>query len=260
MRAESLKGFESVPVLVALYQPTDQMVTRLARLSESVSLYVFDNSIRAHRENLTLATYEHCPHNAGIVGALGWMLSISRERGVSAFVFFDQDTIFDAGTVRHLSEDFISFGCTAALVHYSSEPQVREKVRFVINSGSLFRVDELLAVWGDVQSYFVDAVDLAICASIRRNGGSLLSRWAPGIDHLSDQGFRRVRLFGAVRSVKAYPKTRRAEFYRGHSRLLCFLLRNRRIADFFAVAKFVASFGVGQAWADILVKVGRGVA
>jgi hypothetical protein len=246
----------TIPVLVALYRPTDKILARLAKLSGSIDLYVFDNSMESHREKLPLVTYQHCSANAGIVGAFDWMLFQSRGKKIPSFVFFDQDTIFDDETIRYISKDFLASGSIAALVHYSGRPQARQYIRFVINSGSVFRVEGLSSVWGDVRSYFVDAVDLAVCASMRCKGGSILSRWAPGIDHYSEQGFRRVRVFGGVWLVKVYPKVRRAEFYRGHSRLLGSLVLKRRVVDSLLVAKFIAAFGVTQAWSDLLTMVG----
>lgn len=240
------------PILIVLFNPSDSAINRISNLRNFFDIYLFDNSPKALEELKDSPNYYHAKCNAGITGAMKWMLLNCEKYLLESFVFFDQDTIFTRQTIEYISVKVNQTNSKYGLLHFSSGCHGSSSVRYVINSGTVFFHRVVQDFEGVFDRYFVDAVDLAICYHLRRAGYLIGREWAPNIDHESEQGIVEWRICGIPFRGKKYPEVRRFEFYRAHKRLILDCIKRASLLDVFILLKFTVSFWVEQLKCDFL--------
>ncbi len=256
----------NLPVLVVLYNPSEASLSRLRTRYPHSPFFIFDNSpVSQGAASFDGSVYQWSASNVGISGALVWMLRECKQRGYSHFLFLDQDTVFDGGVFTQVRTELDRLPPEVGIANFTSDAtesprgMTAKNVQFAINSGSVFSVKTLDSVAEQVLSrFFVDAVDLAICVHARHRGFSVVRLRVEGIDHVSEQGFRRAEALGCAWNIKIYSDWRRREFYLSHCRLIADCLRLARFVDAAMVLKFMVGFVVGQLKCDIVLKLGSG--
>lgn len=235
----------NIPVLIVLYQPDENCLKRINSLKSKVDFFIYDNS---EVENVIYdVKYFKSSNNVGLAGAMTWMYHECRRFGETSFLFFDQDTSFNENTINHINNHFSVLDSNDFISHYSSEQKLRGTVDFVINSGTIYPINLLEKCLKHLSNYFVDGVDLLICLNARQNNFSILSNFAPDIDHFSEQGYVNVRIISLCFKLKPYSPWRRREFYKSHFRLLysCLFVR-RDLMPVFKLLKFIITFFYSQ--------------
>jgi hypothetical protein len=245
-----------IPVLIVLYEPDESQLSRIAHVQNDVNLYVFDNSGADNSSSFPKAEYFHASNNLGIAGALFWMLNVGRERRLEHFLFFDQDTLFDRDTIATIEAKVAQAEARTGILHFKSSHRRLGPVRFVINSGSVFRIAPLQLIASSIADYFVDALDLAICHHLRTRGFRIIQNYAPNIDHVSGQGFKTVQIWNRAFQVKPYTPVRRKGFMAAHLKLLGQCLRNFSLLDALHLVCFAVYFSVDQRRTDLLLRRG----
>lgn len=250
-----MKGY-NIPVLIVLYQPDENCLKRIDVLKSKVDFFIYDNS---ENENVIYdVKYFKSINNTGLAGAITWMYHECQRYGKTSFLFFDQDTAFTENTIIHINNHFKVLDSHNLISHYSSEQKLRGKVDFVINSGTIYPIKILEKCITNMSSYFVDGVDLLICLYARHNNFSILSNYAPDIDHFSEQGYIEVGIMSLRFKLKPYAPWRRREFYKSHLRILysC-LVELRDLISAFKLLKFIITFFYSQSLTMLLLSKKR---
>ena len=235
----------NIPVLVVLYNPDINCIKRIESLKSAVDFYIFDNS---SLENIIVdVVYYKSQSNEGLSGAILWMYQECVRSEHKSFLFFDQDTIFSFESLEYINSHFFNMNSFDLISHYSSEQKHRGLVEFVINSGTIYPLKILEKCLINLKKYYVDCVDLTICLTAKQNNFQIISNWAPGIDHFSDQGYYEIN-FGIFKiKLKYYQTSRIKEFYKAHFRLIydsIFIYKS--IPDTMQIFKFLIEFSRGQ--------------
>jgi len=246
----------NIPVLIVLYHPDENCLKRINSLKSKVDFFIFDNS--EVKNVIYDVKYFKSINNVGLAGAITWMCRECQRFGKTSFLFFDQDTAFNENTIIHINDHFSVFDSYDFISHYSSEQKLIGTVDFVINSGTIYPINVLDKCLPQISNYFVDGVDLLICLYARHNNFSILSNFAPDIDHFSEQGYVDVRIFSLCFKLKPYSPWRRREFYKSHFRLLysCFF-ELRDLMSVFKILKFIVTFFYSQSLSKLVLSTKR---
>lgn len=247
------------PVLIVLYNPDENCLLRIKNISSDVEIFIYDNSTEILNHSIQKITnYHHSNKNNGITGGLLWMKELCRVKSITSFIFFDQDTIFNINTIEHITSVCSNEKDLNKISHFTSENKKTGEVEYIINSGTVFKIDLLEKLTKNVLNrYFVDAVDLAICLFGSKIGYKIYTIKTEGIDHHTEQGKITVTLFKNKFELKVYSNVRAIEFYKSHFRLLIDSLKIIKIRSAITILKFIISFTIEFNINKFLLKFGK---
>ncbi len=247
-----------VPLLVVLYYPDKETIFRLLEIQKNSYLHVYDNTPTKNNEYSEIfLNYNKSGKNDGITGAILWMIKQSKLSKINNFIFFDQDTYLEKRIYNLIKNkvDFLTNDIN--IIHFTSKKNNKLNYRFVINSGSIFNINFLIRNIEILNDYFVDAVDLALCAASHNEGCAVQLHVIEGIDHVCGQGYEEWSILFSKQKIKTYKKERRCEFYSAHFKLLRSLIRINQFVDSALIIKFIIGFYLQQFKADFFIKFGQ---
>jgi rhamnosyltransferase len=189
-------------------------------------VYVYDNSpekinSQEFAKNRGNVAYLTCGKNVGLGLGMASVCAQAYYDGHSALLFFDQDTIFKSDTLSFIEEFYINHSdlstkysaITFNEKKFKSLTNINNEhlhnVLLVINSGSLFFLENLKKLNWHNKKYFVDCVDYEFCLNSKISGFEIGEfSFTPGLDHSSEQDDTGYRIFGRIYSMRAYSITR----------------------------------------------------
>ena len=217
----------NIAIGFVIYDSNLDQLNRIHEASRSgFSVYVYDNSpekinsqeFSKNRDNVVYLT---CGKNVGLGMGIASVCAQAYYDGHSALLFFDQDTIFKSDTLSFIEEFYNNHSDLSA--NYSAitfnakniqsltgiESQHINNVLLVINSGSLFLLENLKKLNWHNEKYFVDCVDYEFCLNSKISGFEIGEfSFTPGFDHSSEQDDTGYQIFGQTYSMRAYSLTR----------------------------------------------------
>jgi len=232
-------------------------------------LYVFDNSpdlelVRDACRQLATPRYLTCGRNVGLGVGMASVCAQAYYDGFGALLFFDQDTVFDRGTLSFISE-FQAKKPEVATTHSAvvfnakrvDEATVADRfahrdVLVAISSGSLFYLENLHRIGWHNPTYFVDCVDYEFCLN-SSNHRLLVGECSttPGFDHETEQADHTKTVFGRRRRLRRYSWARMTDAVVASARVLgaALMARNGRFA--FAISRPLA----GYLWWQLVARI-----
>jgi rhamnosyltransferase len=210
-------------VATILYKPNQSTYKRIeAAITGGYRFYIFDNSpgpqsesfINKYKDKIKYFTLNE---NVGIGPALKIMCSTAYYEGNLYFLYFDQDTIYNLGTLDFVSNcinvisDRMNFENKENLFSVTFRDATRKRrgkavnrmvvgkyelytANLTINSGTLFFLKNLRAVGWHDESYKIDGVDYYICLAAMAAGFKVAEIYGtPGLDHNSEQESREYK-------------------------------------------------------------------
>jgi rhamnosyltransferase len=219
-----------------LYNPTANQIDRIINFENSeYSIYIFDNSLSPQSlqfKNKHNFTYIPSELNVGLGSGISKITQKAYLDNFTNLLFFDQDTIFSHRTLDFIDEfvlynrdvlykySCICFKSEKTLVTNNYKFNILE-VDLIINSGSLFNLDNLFKIGWHNTNYFVDGVDYEFCLRSHLHGLKVgINLNAPDYDHVSDQPDRCINFLGRDLLVRKYSLTRINDTLSSYIRLL----------------------------------------
>ena len=232
---------QNVAVGIIIFQPNDSVLQRIREaILGGYRLFIFDNSpdhtlvrdfIRNEADE-SQVTYLTCGKNVGLGFGLSMICAQAYYESFPTLLFFDQDTVYTRKTLEYISDFYskniglsdqyssITFNSKAIDAYNPSTPPVKD-VLLVINSGSLYYLDNLKKMNWHNTKYFVDCVDFSFCLSSSIHRFKLGEHSAtPDFDHLSEQGDTNYKIFGIVLPIRAYRFSRIWDSYTASIKLI----------------------------------------
>jgi rhamnosyltransferase len=230
-----------VAIGIITYNPDRNVLQRLKKtMNCGFKVYIFDNSpdnaiIRDYVNSTTDSsriTYLTCGKNVGLGYGLSALCSHAYYDSFPTLVFFDQDTAYSDDTLQYISnfysknnglaETYSAIAFNSKDINMpASEGSNILNVRLIMNSGSLFFLDNVKKMNWHNTKYFVDCVDYEFClksSNCHFNIGE--HRFTPGFDHCSEQRDQLLKIFGREYPVRAYPHSRVRDFVFASSKLI----------------------------------------
>lgn len=217
----------NIAIGFVIYAPSMEQINRIQEASRlGFPVYVYDNSpdkinsqeFAGNRGNVVYLT---CGKNVGLGLGMASVCAQAYYDGHSALLFFDQDTIFKSDTLNFIEEFYINYpdlstkysAITFNAKKFQSLTSINnqhvQNVLLVINSGSLFFLENVKKLNWHNEKYFVDCVDYEFCLSSKISGFEIGEfSFTPGFDHSSEQDDKGYQIFGRTYSMRAYSLTR----------------------------------------------------
>lgn len=255
-----------------IYDANIDQLNRIHEASRSgFPVYVYDNSpekiiSQEFKKNKDNVNYLTCGKNVGLGLGMASVCAQAYYDGHSALLFFDQDTIFKSDTLVFIEEFYINhldLSAKYSAIAFNAkknrsltdiDSQHIKNVLLVINSGSLFFLENLEKLNWHNEKYFVDCVDYEFCLNSKISGLKIGEfSFTPGFDHSSEQGDTRYQIFGQTYSMRAYSLTRICDTCSASLKLMLksiasgqikfFLVIFRLLVIYIATQLFVRMFG-----------------
>jgi rhamnosyltransferase len=199
-------ALERFAVGFVVYSPGADLLVRVEMLSsKGYAVYIYDNSpevplLRRGIASLKDIKYSTAGKNLGLAIGLSTICAQAHYDSLEALLYFDQDTVFDCGTIEFITQFYRDARsefekCHTAVV-FSSEPMRGagrsrayeiSDVTLAISSGSLFFLRNLKSLGWHNETYFVDGVDYELCLRSLRD-----------ISELPNAGIRQDLIMSAV--------------------------------------------------------------
>lgn len=218
---------KKIAIGFVLYDANIDQLNRIHEASRSgFPVYVYDNSpekinSQEFARNRGNVVYLTCGKNVGLGLGMASVCAQAYYDGHSALLFFDQDTIFKSDTLSFIEEFYINHpdlstkysAITFNAKKFQSltdiDSQHIKNVLLVINSGSLFFLENVKKLNWHNEKYFVDCVDYEFCLKSKISGFEIGEfSFTPGFDHSSEQDDTGYQIFGRTYSMRAYSLTR----------------------------------------------------
>ena len=210
-------------VAAITFEPDALTVERVCRQLSSLS------SLCAVYDNSTTTTAQELVDDAGVEfgvpvlrgtgnrGTAGGINELTRravEVAAEWLTYFDQDTILPPGfgaTMPALAELDTKVAAVGSLMDHQTPGQIRwSSARFLIASGTSWRVQALVDVDGCDQDMFLDVVDQELCLRLRLQGWRLVTDQRRLMHHpIGDDAVRHYKIL-----VSTHPLWRRQLMWR----------------------------------------------
>jgi len=235
-----------------IYRPEVSLLSRVQRAIESgFDVYIFDNSpqqalVRSFCAEQERAHYFTCGKNLGLGFGISFVCAQAFYQNHSALLFFDQDSIFKEETLNFIEDYYLrhpELEPTHSAVAFDASGSDRrqdcfENVALVINSGSLFFLQNLAILNWHNENYFVDGVDYEFCLRSKVNGFKIGKySCTPGFDHSSEQADKKYKIFGRTYAMRAYSLARILDVSKSGLKLILTATFDREIKFAVSVAR-----------------------
>jgi GT2 family glycosyltransferase len=210
-----------------VFNPPSTLLARFElALAADWELFIYDNSptdgrVRSFCAARKKTYYFTSGKNAGLGYGMSTVAAQAYYGGHTVMLFFDQDTDFTHNTLAFVSKFYrlkgslansyssVVFNAKRALGEAASSEFVCRDVLLSISSGSLYFLENLRRLnWFD-ESFFVDCVDYEFCLRSRianfKTGACLNT---PGYDHETEQDDSTYWVFGKLRRLRKYSRSR----------------------------------------------------
>jgi GT2 family glycosyltransferase len=212
--------------VVVLFQPEGELVTRLQRVLNQVSIMVVisndgEGPARLAGLDVTRLTYVQAAGNIGLAAALNQGLTKAAQHGFAWCMLLDQDTVVDEDLVSGLAEahtdcpsrskvgilvpNYRSPGASARLAYPSDG--IWQSVETAVTSGSLVALETVRRVGGMREAFFIEGIDLEFSLRVRSAGLQLVASGRPLMTHGAGSAEERS-LFGRTVLVGHHPPWR----------------------------------------------------
>jgi rhamnosyltransferase len=226
-----------ISVGFVIYNPESNFTERLQQVvAGGFEVYVFDNTpwktaVRDLSINSLSIKYFTVGKNVGLGLGMSSVCAQAYYAGNSTLVFFDQDTIFSRETLDFIEKYYLdnqSLASAYSAVAFNAKGNESaansncfRDVDMVINSGSLFFLDNLKKMGWHSDKYFVDCVDYEFCLNSHNSGFKVGEyRCTPGFDHTTEQSDQTYQIFGKQYSLRAYPLFRISDTLKASTKLV----------------------------------------
>lgn len=259
-----------IAVGVITYNPSQNLLLRLQEtLDDGYNIYIFDNSpeneivrdfVKRNAKNSPQIFYLTCGKNAGLGFGLASVCAQAYYDSFPALLFFDQDTVFNSGTLRFICDFYNEnngLDKTYSAVVFNSKnagnPEslmgAVKDVRLAVSSGSLYFLENLRKMNWHNTNYFVDYVDYEFCLS-SNNFGFKIGEYTttPGFDHSSEQGDQRYKFFGVEYPMRAYSFSRIWDSISAALKLLVKSIGTGNYIFFYEIGKATSQYLVVQVY------------
>lgn len=223
-----------------IYRSEVTLKPRLQMLNElKIPFYLYDNSPEISEIYFFASSLAYCNYltdgmNLGLGVGLKRICSQAHKDGLKALLFFDQDTSFTVETIHyaqhlidesyHKLADGYSAICLSDKIAKSNDSNllnILNESDLIINSGSVFILDNLSKIGWHNSTYFVDGVDYEFCFRSHQYGFKLgLCYSVPGFDHVSEQPDEVVKIFGKSLLIRRYSRFRIKDALHSYMRLI----------------------------------------
>jgi rhamnosyltransferase len=246
---------------VVTYHPDSILLVRIElALEAGFVVYVYDNSpedemVRQYCRQHPGCRYLTCGKNIGLGFAISSLCAHAYYDSFTALLFFDQDSVFDAATLRHVGRFLSTYPdvqADHAVVTFTSAPLSKPDssadfaltpVRLTINSGSLYFLANAKAMNWHNEHYFVDGVDYEFCLRASAAGLRVSEcRATPGFDHVREQGTIRLTVLGRTRWVRRYSMRRIVDSSKSSCRLVLASLLLGQVSFALRFARILISY------------------
>jgi rhamnosyltransferase len=226
-----------ISVGFVIYNPESNFTERLQQVvGQGFDVYVFDNtpwktSVRDLSITNQNIKYLTVGKNVGLGLGMSSVCAQAYYAGNSTLLFFDQDTIFSRETLDFIENYYLgklSLASAYSAVAFNAKGNENAAnsecfwdVDMVINSGSLFFLDNLKKMGWHSEKYFVDCVDYEFCLNSHNSGFKVGEyRCTPGFDHTTEQSDQIYQIFGKQYSLRAYPLFRISDTLKASTKLV----------------------------------------
>jgi rhamnosyltransferase len=258
-------------VLVVFYHPNPLDLGLLDQLQAAgMPSYLIDNTPTNEMPQDTRAptlppmlqnapfVWVHRGQNIGLSRAYNKGFAQARRDGCTHVLVFDQDTRIGQQTLSFITQTLtahlsmgLGVGAGMGMLNFGQKPTatagIPQAKLLVINSATAFDLACHSAVAGFDERYFVDCVDYDYCWRCLKAGmGVYQVQGTPGLDHLSGQPGKSVRILGKTLFARSYGARRNAEILRGHLRLLAAGIAGRHAPWCRAILRSLILFWAGR--------------
>ena len=225
---------------IILFNPTNDEINSLIRLTNENNVYVYvnsniDNEVKSVLHEKT--KYIYCSNvNFGISKAMNHLFAESKKDGFKYFMCLDQDTIINDDfsiceiekeifniNAKFLEHDFLGYNLNSSENQYSFQD-------FIIISGTIFNLEILQKMGFFNENYFVDLVDyeISIRASVfKYKFINLLNN--KFFDHKSNQADTLHSIFCFTVRTRRYEYSRIKQSILSYMNLLFFSIKKLQI-------------------------------
>mgnify|MGYP000120117125 FL=1 len=251
-----------------LYNPSVKVLDRIRIcILNGYKVYVFDNTpattfFRDELKQDESVNYYTLDVNVGLGVSISMITVNAFYDKFTYLLFFDQDTVFNLDTLLFITSFYKKNlenleSCVAVSFQENKFYTIVEPVELVINSGSLFVLDELKSIgWHDM-SYFVDGVDYKFCLDASIKGRNIYKVGnVPGFDHSSEQDDVDYIVAGHKFRIRRYPIFRVKDYIKSLIRLCIVSIANFKLSFFLKFFKQLCVYVIIQLVSRIL-KLGR---
>jgi len=253
-----------VAIGMITYNPGKNVLQRLQKtITSGFKVYIFDNSpeiaiIRDYINNGTIdssqITYLTCGKNVGLGYGLSALCAHAYYDSFPALLFFDQDTVYSDETLCYISSFYsenISLAETYSAIAFNSkdidvpasERSNISNVRLIMNSGSLFFLDNVKKMNWHNTKYFVDCVDYEFCLTSSNFHFKIGEhRVTPGFDHCSEQRDQLYKVWGREYPMRAYQNSRIRDFVSASSKLIVKSIATGNGVYFLEISKTITKY------------------
>ena len=249
-----------------VFHPENKFWIRIQDLLiQGYEIYLFDNSpdyttnLKIYEENKNFK-YLTCGKNVGLSIGLTTICYNSWSKGNEVLLFFDQDTIFSTESIisinNFFNENRNKFEVYSAIQFESRELSMStnfnlvKNVNLIINSGSLFNLNNAKSMDWFNMNYFIDCIDYDYCLR-SSNHNFLIGKFSyvPDIDHQSDQADKDYIIFNKKIRTRKYSIFRIKQTVSSSLRILYDSLINQNIKYSILILKSLFIYLLFQSFA-----------
>lgn len=253
-----------------IYNISDGQIKRICEASHlGFPVYVYDNSPEKvisleFARNRGGANYLTCGRNVGLGLGMATVCAQAYADGYSALLFFDQDTIFNIETLNFIQKFYLDhqdlsakysavvFNAKKFATPKNIENDSIKNVLLVINSGSLFFLENLKKLNWHNHHYFVDCVDYEFCLNSMIHGYKIGEySFTPGFDHSSEQNDTIYQVYGRTYSMRAYSITRIYDTCSASLKLMLKSIATRQLKFFLVIFRLLVIYIATQLFVRI---------
>jgi rhamnosyltransferase len=246
---------KSISIGFVIYNPSLDQLKRIRDASRlGFSVYVYDNtpdktiSMELARDRGDII-YLTSGKNVGLGLGIRTVCAQAYYDNHSALVFFDQDTVFNAATLKFVDNYYntnLYLVDEYSAVLFNSKYNIKKNTKYfsdvslAINSGSLFFLENLKSINWHNSSYFVDCVDYDFCLRSQIHGFKIGEFSAtPGFNHSIEQDDSTYLVFNRTYLMRAYSRRRIADTFSASCKLLLKSFIAGRFKFFFEILKLL---------------------
>jgi rhamnosyltransferase len=256
---------KNISIGFVIHNPERNFLERLEKVvAQGFEVYIFDNTpdkseVRVFSLSHQRIKYFTIGKNVGLGYGIASVCAQSYYSDNTALLFFDQDTVFNHETLGFIKNFYLQnlsiTGEYSAIVFNSKGdeetkvPNCFRDVDMIINSGTLFFLNNLKTLgWHNI-NYFVDCVDYEFCLTSKKFGfkiGEYIC--TPGFDHSAEQADDAYQIFGKQYALRAYPIFRIVDTVKASTKLIVaalfagkfkFMLRLCRLVSIYMVVQLL---------------------
>jgi GT2 family glycosyltransferase len=242
-----MEKIESIGLV--LYNPSSLSNLALDKLMDNnVDLHIFiylnsflDSKIQLEIENLK-NKYSNIivlgnEINVGLSKSFNIICKCALDLNMNNVILIDQDTIIYESNFTKFkipisnNDNVVCINLKSGNLH---DLQLKKNQGFIINNGNIIFLKNFKNIGNFNELYFVELVDYELQFRIKKMGYSFYLVYGSGIfNHILNQGYNVINIFGYNLNLKIYSKNRIIEYSKNAQLLLKNLLYDHQLYSFF---------------------------